>query len=86
MLIKPTDEKGRYMVASESNPDREYLVDISPTIDSYGCSCNSFRYKCAPVFEKGGAPYKENTSCKHIKFVCDWLFNQIMEDSFKNES
>ena len=94
-LVEPVPgELTRFYVQSESDPNTRHMVDLAFNGGSGFCSCQAFSFTCErnikagkPLFsrgnpivnEKGGISWPEQTICKHIEKVHQYLLPTLLK-------
>ena len=67
MITRIAYEPYRFYVASDSNPEVSYLVDLEEYAGNGSCTCQHFMMKMAHRLENSEHPAKpEELKCKHI--------------------
>ena len=60
-----------YYVASQTSPDKEYLVIIDREEETVYCTCPDFQYRKQTERFGGAKLFDTSNHCKHIKEVLD---------------
>ena len=94
-LVEPVPgELTRFYVQSESDPNTRHMVDLAFNGGSGFCDCQAFSFRCEknikagkPLFSmgepivnpKGGISYPDQTICKHLRRVQEYLLPTLLK-------
>jgi hypothetical protein len=75
MTVEPYDNPLRFLVASESDNDIKYLVDIGEN-DAFGkCTCQHFDFRIQPAINSSTRTIR----CKHITKAREFFLDNLIK-------
>lgn len=79
MQVKPHEGLFRYLVESEEDSRKEYLVDLLYYKGNGACGCKHFQMRIAGHLESGNVPEDLETTCKHIRAAQQRLKDDLFQ-------
>lgn len=76
--------RGVYLCSSESEPGREYFVDIMANDGLGQCDCPDFRTRRFARYQRLGVPL-DSFRCKHLRRVRCHVLDQIITFELQKE-
>jgi hypothetical protein len=64
--VQETSERMVFLVRSDTNPKRQYRVDLLANSGAGKCACTDHGTRRQPNLDTGRTPWTKSTACKHL--------------------
>lgn len=68
----------RYRVASETNPEKKYLVELDANHNAGQCECTDWRMRIGPL-QQDDYQRKIRRRCKHLRAAMEFFSESILD-------